>query len=288
MREILSLFYDKLAGNDWKNSSNWKTEAPLKTWFGLTVDSEDRILSIDLPDNNLCGELYDKISEIKTLKKLDLRKNKIKGELPESLKELESLELLNLSSNDLAGVLHGPILEKIIEMRSKKLFVDLSENSEGFLFPSELKNLNLSSDLAHVDLSNCSLVGSIPPFLSKLTGIIFLDLSRNHISGNIPSFLSRLKELQFLHLYNNQLSGQIPKELSALHKLREFSAHTNLLDGVIPDSFLDFKAIEKLSLHNNYFDGELTLSNIQLIFHLNATPVHIFSISRHFSFSKFR
>ena len=124
MRDVLSHFYDKLEGSSWINNTNWKTETPLKEWFGLIVDSEDIVVAINLSGNNLNGEIHEKIAEIKTLTRIDLSQNKIKGEIPESFKNFERLEVLNLSYNEMEGTLHGSVMEKIIDMRFKKKSVN--------------------------------------------------------------------------------------------------------------------------------------------------------------------
>ena len=164
------------------------------------------------------------------------------------------------------GLIRGPVIEKVIEMRSAGGMVDLSGNAEGFLFPADLRSIELRPEVNKINLSKCSLIGGIPPFFGKISSATELDLSHNSLSGSIPAYLSKLLKLQILRLNNNQLSGHIPAELSALSEMQHFFAQCNNLSGDIPASFNDFKAIHTVSLNNNSFDGLLHLEIIALIF----------------------
>jgi hypothetical protein len=50
----LVAIYDSLGGDSWYNNNNWKTAAPLDSWYGITV-SGNRVSEIYLSYNNLSG-----------------------------------------------------------------------------------------------------------------------------------------------------------------------------------------------------------------------------------------
>lgn len=42
-KEILLNFYQSTGGDSWKNNMNWKTSTPLKDWFGITVNEDNKV-----------------------------------------------------------------------------------------------------------------------------------------------------------------------------------------------------------------------------------------------------
>lgn len=54
-RLALWRFFEATSGRSWKDSTGWGTSLPLGEWHGITVDSEDRVIEVELVDNNLKG-----------------------------------------------------------------------------------------------------------------------------------------------------------------------------------------------------------------------------------------
>ncbi len=52
-RAVLAAFYDATGGPGWRVSTNWKTEAPLRDWHGVTTDDDGRDPASD--DWLICG-----------------------------------------------------------------------------------------------------------------------------------------------------------------------------------------------------------------------------------------
>lgn len=72
---LLQNIYNLTDGVNWTNSTNWLTETPWNEWYGIETDSEGHIKSIELPNNNLTGQLYIGLDENSCLTHLNLDKN---------------------------------------------------------------------------------------------------------------------------------------------------------------------------------------------------------------------
>lgn len=93
----LVAFYNALGGASWANNSNWLT-GNLGTWNGVTLDG-NKVTLIELPSNNLLGDVPDELSEVDQLQVIDLSGNGLTG-----LPDLSSLSLatsIDVSSNQL-------------------------------------------------------------------------------------------------------------------------------------------------------------------------------------------
>src|SRR5659263_72345 len=99
-KNALIKFYDATNGANW--TTKWDLKAPVSSWFGVELQ-DDKVISIQLPDNNLVGELPSEISDLLYLKSLNLFKNSISGTIPSSIGNMKSLESLRLSFNKLSG-----------------------------------------------------------------------------------------------------------------------------------------------------------------------------------------
>ena len=56
-RENLVRFYEALGGDDWDYNTDWKSEEPLREWFGVETDGDGNVISLRLADNNLSGDI---------------------------------------------------------------------------------------------------------------------------------------------------------------------------------------------------------------------------------------
>ncbi|WP_339785751.1 T9SS type A sorting domain-containing protein [uncultured Imperialibacter sp.] len=96
-RLLLGELYSLTSGDNWINNSGWNT-ADLSSWFGITVAS-DRVTGIDLPANNLSGDLPKFLGDMRKLTSIDLSENEITS-LP-VLTNIIQLTMLNVSNNRL-------------------------------------------------------------------------------------------------------------------------------------------------------------------------------------------
>ncbi len=160
-RVALEALYDATYGSIiWKNSTNWKTAAPLGEWYGVTTDAAGRVTKLDLSGNELKGRIPESLGSLSNLQELNLRDNELRGPIPEVLRILSNLQVLDLSEN----VLAGPV-------------------------PAWLRNL---SNLRELYLSFNELRGPIPESLGSLSNLQMLVLSYNwDVSGPLPASLRR-------------------------------------------------------------------------------------------------
>ncbi len=143
-------FYDLMGGDKWTNKTGWKTQ-PVKLWFGITVEAAtNTITEINLPKNNLSGEIANNIYSIYSLKVLNLSENNITGSISWDISYLSNLEILNLSSNTLKEVTY---------------------------------NISYLSNIKTVNLSNNELIGSIPNFSNTLTDLYLENNEFSEISN---------------------------------------------------------------------------------------------------------
>ena len=282
------------------------------------------IITIDLKGNNFSGELH-KVNffNLLDLKALDLLYNSFTGTIPESIYSCSNLMALRLSSNNL----HGQLSPRIRNLKSL-VFLSLGANNftnitntlqilkncrnlTSLLIGSSYKGEAMPEDetidgfqnLRVLSITDCSLSGKIPLWLSKLKNLEMLFMNRNQLSGPIPAWIKNLTSLFLLDLASNNLTGELPTALTEMPMLKTqktarnldprvfelplYLAHSfqyriattfkktldlghNNLTGVIPQEIVQLKSLEKLNLSFNGFPGEIPqqlskLTNLEVL-----------------------
>ena len=253
-RADLAVLYEALGGPNWRNSTNWLTDAPLDTWWGIQLDDSGRVSGIHLYSNGLSGRIPSRIGrfphlrvlrfdgnqvtgpippelgDLTELRRLELNANDLRGTIPPELGQLENLERLFLYENQLVGGL-PPELGSLVELRLLWAWTTLLEGP----IPTELGAL---TRLEWLDLSGNRLEGPLPPELGELTRLRYLDLNRNRLSGPLPPELGQLVRLEQLSLADNMLAGSLPPELGRIGRLDQLHLQNNSeLSGSIPETF---------------------------------------------------
>ena len=141
----------------------------------ICVWEDDRIILLNLFNQEISGQIPDEIGNLTELKQLGLKSNNLSGEIPESIGKLTNLTQLSLSNNLLSGNL-----------------------------PESLGNL---SNLTLLDLSNNNLLGSIPNSVAELSALYTLSADSNSFSGSIPDGLCNIENLD---ISNNQFCSSQP------------------------------------------------------------------------------
>ena len=80
-RAALTALYHAANGDEWTNSDNWLTAAPVEEWSGVRVD-EGGFISLHLRDNGLRGEIPTELANLSNLRALNLSDNNLSGEIP--------------------------------------------------------------------------------------------------------------------------------------------------------------------------------------------------------------
>ena len=155
-REALVALYNA-NGEYWKRSNNWLSDAPLGEWEGVVTNDDGRITELQLPTNDLSGEIPPELGSLSNLSLLNFNGNDLSGEIPAWLGSLSNLTHLILTDNDLSGEI-----------------------------PPELGSL---SNLSFLYLAGNDLNGEIPPELGNLSNLTGLWLSGNELSGCAPRSL---------------------------------------------------------------------------------------------------
>ncbi|KAL6888491.1 hypothetical protein ACP4OV_009517 [Aristida adscensionis] len=206
-----------------------------------TLSNCTNLITIDLKKNDFSGELTKvNFSYLPNLKALDLRCNSLYSTIPESIYSCNNLIALRLAANKF----HGQLSKGIGNLKSLA-FLSLANNSftniantlqilksctnlNTLLIGPNFKNEVMPDDdniggfqnLQVLSLSECSLQGKIPYWLSKLTNLEMLFLDNNQLTGPIPDWISSLNFLFYLDISSNNLSGEIPTALTQMPMLK--------------------------------------------------------------------
>jgi Leucine-rich repeat (LRR) protein len=197
--EILIDFFKATNGENWKIKANWTTAFPIKTWHGVKVNSDNKVISINLEHNDLKGSLPESLSNLTDLKELNLSKNYLSEDLNDNFfSKFSSLEVLDLSNNDLTG--HLP--SSLYDVTTLK-YVNLTRNHFRGKINDAICNLTYLEEL---NLSHNCLVGLIPSTINNLFYLRNLDLSCNRFRGEIAKdFFSVMPNLERLALFGNRV-----------------------------------------------------------------------------------
>lgn len=136
---------------------NWDGDAvdPC-SWTMVTCSSENLVVGLGSPSQNLSGTLSPSIGNLTNLQIILLQNNNITGSIPRELERLSKLQTLDLSNNLFTGGI-----------------------------PPYLGHL---TNLQYMRLNNNSLSGEIPASLTNLSRLSLVDLSYNNLSGPVPRF----------------------------------------------------------------------------------------------------
>ncbi len=176
-RDALIALYQATDGDNWRNNTNWLSDKPLYTWYGVSTNLRGRVRALSLRLNGLNGPIPN-LGALTHLEWLQLGHNGLSGPFP-TLDALTNLRLLNLQSNRLSG---------------------------------PIQDLSALTGLTFLELQKNRLTGPIPD-LSALTSLESVSLSSNQLTGTVPYALGNLSKLVALYLSGNQFHGCIPPAL---------------------------------------------------------------------------
>ena len=242
-RDVLSVLYNELNGQDWAESENWLTDVPIGEWHGVETDTEGRVRSITLVNNRLEGDIPSELGQLTALEALNLSDNLLTGTLPIVLGRLTSLEDLQLQDNiGLAEPLPQSLtdlqhLEQLI-LHGTQLCAPRDAGFQAWLEGISGRRVTNCEDLrierialdalydrtqgrnwtTNEGWASTNYVGSWHGVTTNEDGFVTgLNLSGNGLRGRLPYELYLLKELTSLDLSDNPyLGGTPPVELTEL------------------------------------------------------------------------
>ncbi|MDE2847552.1 MAG: leucine-rich repeat domain-containing protein [Gemmatimonadota bacterium] len=253
----LAALYYSTNGQEWTNSTNWLSDAPLRTWHGVYTNSDGRVTSLFLSNNRLSGRIPPELGQLNNLVELSLSLNLLTGPIPPELGQLKNLTDLHLQGNRISEA----IPSEIGQLENLK-YLSLIGNRMTGAIPPEIGQLK---NLTNLNLFGNKLTGSLPPELGQLHNLRNLDLEGNRLAGTIPSEIGQLRNLERLALgFNNLLSGDIPPEIGQLTNLTQLRLGYNALSGTIPAVLGKLRNLSELGLFRNSLEGVIPIEIGQL------------------------
>lgn len=236
-REALVALYNSTNGPNWTNSTNWLTDAPLNTWYGVTTNDRGEVTDLILRENNLGGTIPSGLGQLHSLFSLDLAGNHLTDAIPSELGHLRIIRTLRLSENSLTGAI-PPELGQLTHL----ILLSLANNELTGVIPPELGQLR---NLKNLNFGWNALTGSIPPELGQLSNLTILSLRYSLLTGAIPPELGQLRNLEEMFIDSNELSGSIPSELGQLTNLRRLVLSNNTgLSGPLPSTMTELANLQ--------------------------------------------
>ncbi len=102
-RAALVALYNATGGDDWEDNDNWLTDARLSKWYGVDTGRDERVVDLELEENNLSGRVPPELVNLTSLEGMYFNDNKLTGEILPELGSLSNLDSLDLAYNDLMG-----------------------------------------------------------------------------------------------------------------------------------------------------------------------------------------
>ncbi len=149
-REVLEAFYHATGGPRWTNNTNWLSNEPVSTWYGVATDTAGRVTHLRLWSNGLTGRIPTGLTSLASLTHLWLNDNDLTGRIPSDLGGLVNLGHLSLDAN---RRLEGPV-------------------------PPSFANLN---SLWTLRLAQTALSGPLPQGLTRLRNLSYLDIRESSL-----------------------------------------------------------------------------------------------------------
>ena len=281
-RAALETLHQATGGAGWQNSRHWLADPALGEWFGVEADSLGRVVTLDLTNNGLSGELPARLGQLAALTELRIGDNALSGRLPTSLTAL-SLRELRYSGTGLCapadasfrawlstiaahvgtGMECAPTSDRdVLETLYRATGGPNWRNRTNWLTGAPLDqwhgvDIDAEGHVTALRLVDNNLNGVIPPELGRLARLENLQLFGNPLTGPIPPELGNLTRLRRLYLFHTLLSGTIPPELGNLQALEELWLERIPLTGPIPPELGRLSKLRFLAAPESNLSGSI-------------------------------
>jgi hypothetical protein len=208
-RYALAVLYFSTGGttNRWETADNWLSAKGICMWYGIecipidiadptkedttskVYDDNAPVITIKLTANKMEGELPIELAGFSNLITLDLSQNELSGNVPTELGNLPVIRYLYLRQNVLVGTLPTQI-GKLTTLHD----LHLGENGLDGTIPLEIATL---VQLRAFGIDQNLFTGSVPA-LAGLSRLAILYLDDNRLVGKLPDYLDKLTGLGML------------------------------------------------------------------------------------------
>lgn len=186
-RKLLIEFYEQTNGDNWTNNTNWCTSKPISQWYGIQIDEDGHVVSIELPNNNLSGKA-EFCEGFVSLRKINVDDNPGLDNITLGNPGLKEVTIKN-------SCVHG----LIYNWATKVLHVSDIEPLTGILWSHEEVGTEL-----HVDNVYCSSSGLLTGRVDKL---YVTDCRGGYIGGEADYAEINNSKLKNIHMdYANTLN----------------------------------------------------------------------------------
>ena len=256
---MLTQLYNSTGGENWTARDNWLDYSmPFDKWEGVSTglysNGKKRVTKIELPDNNLIGQIDFDFTTLTTpdwqVTTFDVSDNgsNLTGTIIDEVGGFSLLDTLKLGNNRFTGDITS--LSGINNLGFLE-YLDLSSNAFG---EQNSPNISSLSALKHLDFSTNQFTSF--PAISNLTNLEYVDISENEILGTTPD-ISQLTLLEYVDLSKNEIDGTIP-DISQLVALQYLDVSFNSLQGNIEpiDLSNSLTSLDSIDLSYNDFRGK--------------------------------
>ncbi|XP_021740431.1 receptor-like protein 12 [Chenopodium quinoa] len=250
------------------------------------VNSNSRLMALNLQMNKLNGIIPTKFSECDSLEYLDLSDNQSEGVVPNSLSRCKSLNVLYLGNNKLEGTFPS-WLDSLPRLQVLNLRYN---NFHGPLITST-KHDQLFPELQILDLSNNNFSGKLPAtYIQNFRAMMEMNvptpgrpqyMRSNNFSywyspysysitltfnGNVQKYEKIITTMATFDMSKNSFEGEIPDSIGHLVSLRGLNLSYNRLTGHIPPSIGMLSLLDCLDLSSNMLTGRIPQELVSLTF----------------------
>eukprot|EP00977_Amphora_coffeiformis_P016703 scaffold5237_cov179-Amphora_coffeaeformis.AAC.16 len=162
-RYVMAVFYYATNGAGWERNAGWLDDGDECQWYSKVLapcTSGGQLVRLNLPNNNLIGELPNELGLLSSIVEIHLGSNDLVGQVPTTFGNLKNIITINLSWTSI----------------------------DGYIPPS----LGEARLLENINLVGTSISGLIPVELGGLTNLEDLRLAETKITGSMPEQICAL------------------------------------------------------------------------------------------------